>query len=137
MCQFVQVFEQIQCLWIGHGVGVFDGATVDNIADGQFGDLARFGAWNVGDGDDFCGHVARGGILADGGFDLFDQCVVQCDAVAQAHEQDNTDVVIPVLADNQCLEDGIDALYLTVDFGGADADAARVQAPCPMRLRSG
>ena len=56
---------RFQRLWIGERLLVLDGAAMHDVSHRKLGDLARFGARNVGDGDDFCRHVARARPSAD------------------------------------------------------------------------
>ena len=55
------------------------------------------------------------------------QRVVELRAGAQAHEEDDAHVVVPVLADGERLEHLGDLLDLAVDLRGADAHAAGVE----------
>ena len=47
--QFRPVAIMLQGLGVGEGFDVLDRTPVNHVADGQFDDLARLGAWNVHD----------------------------------------------------------------------------------------
>ena len=78
---------------------------MDHVADGELGDLARLGARDVGDGDDFGGDVARRAIVADLFFDGGGQGGVEGHAAGQHHEQNDAGVVVPFLADDDAFFD--------------------------------
>ncbi len=100
---------------------------MDDVAHGKLDDLARLGARNVGHLDDLRRHVARRGVLADLVADLLLERGVELGAIAQPHEQDDADVVVPVLADDDRFQHLVHLLDLAVDLGRADANAARIQ----------
>src|SRR3546814_357569 len=106
---------------------VLDRPAVNDVAHGELGDLAALGARDVRDADDPGRDVAGRGALADAGPDALLQGLVQRHAVAQADEQNDAHVILPVLADDQALDHLVQRLDLTVDLGGADPDAARVE----------
>ena len=56
-----QIPKKRQRLRIGERLGVLDGTAVHDVAHSEFGDLAGFGAWNVGDLYNLRRHVARAG----------------------------------------------------------------------------
>src|SRR6056297_3499417 len=117
----------LQGLGVGQGRGVLDRSAVDDVAHGQFGDLAGDGARDVGHGQDYGRHVARGGVGTDGLADAVAEFVVQVDAVSQANKQDHAYVTVVVLADADRLDHLIELFDLAVDFGRTDAHAARIE----------
>ena len=61
--------------------------------------------------------------------------VVETDAVAQPDEQHDPFVALPLLADDQALDDLVELLDLPIDLGRADADAAGVERRRPIGRR--
>ena len=66
-------------------------------------------------------------LRADRAADLVAQRLVERQAVAQAHEQHDAHVALPLLRDRDRLGDFLDLLDLAIDLGGADAHAAGIQ----------
>ena len=71
--------------------------------------------------------MARRRVLADAAADAILELVGERHAVAQPDEQHDALVVVPVLADDEALDDLVELLDLAIDLGGADAHAAGVQ----------
>ena len=65
--------------------------------------------------------------VADLLLDALVERVVECDAVAQPHEQHDAHVALPFLADGERLEHLGDLLDLPIDLRRADAHAAGIQ----------
>ena len=125
--QVVQVFIKIQRPWVGQSLDVFRLSSMDDIADGDFGDLARLGSGNVVDGDNPGGHVPWRAIEANLGFDEVRQLFVQLQAFAQAHEKHHADVAFPILADGDAFNNLVQFFNLPINFRRADAHAARIE----------
>ena len=71
--------------------------------------------------------MARAGAFADALLDALSQRVVQPQAVAQHHEQDDAGVAFPLLADGDAVHHFGDGFHLAIDFGSADAHTAGIQ----------
>ena len=57
--QLRAIAEQFERFRIGQRLDIFDFAPMDDIAHGKLDDLARLGAWDIGDLNDARRHVAR------------------------------------------------------------------------------
>jgi monoamine oxidase len=123
--QLFQIRKQVQRFRIGERFLVLDRAAVDHIAHGKLGSCRTWCA-ECRYRDDPAG-TWRGEapvrILAR----ILLQVVVERDAVGQADEQHDADVVVPVLADADRLQHLVHLLDLGIDLGGADAHAAGVE----------
>src|SRR6185437_3107863 len=108
-------------------VRVLHRLSVDRRAHRKLGNLAGDGARDIGDLQDLCRHMARSGIGADLLANFVAECIVELEAFAQAHEQHDAFVALPVLADRDRLQYLGKLFDLPIDFGGADAYAAGIQ----------
>src|SRR5690606_33872964 len=77
--------------------------------------------------DDVLGHVPGAGAFADSGSEGFGQVVRNALAVCRDDEQYHFHVAVDLAADDEAIFDLGDGFDLSVDFGGADSDAARVE----------
>src|SRR5260221_8179028 len=93
----------------------------------QLDDLAGFGAGNIRDLDHLGRHMARRGVLANLRLDFADQFLIQGQAIAQPNEQDDAHVIVPILADDDTLDDFRQFLDLTIDLGGTNAHTAGIE----------
>ena len=80
--QLRKVAKQLQRLGIGQGLLVLDRTAMHHLAHGKFRDLARLGAGNVGNRDDFRRNVARAGAGADFRADALFEIVIQATPAA-------------------------------------------------------
>ena len=71
--------------------------------------------------------MPRCGVVADLSADAFAQRVVECNAIAQAHEQDHPLIALPVLADADAFQHFRQLFDLAIDFRSADAHAAGIE----------
>src|SRR5690348_1491482 len=119
--------EKFQRLRIRQRFGVLHRIAVDRGAHGEFADLARARARDVGDCEDFRRHVAWRGVGADLMLDPLAQVIVEPGAFAQAHEQDYALVALPALADRDRFQHFRQLFDLAIDFRGTDAHAAGIE----------
>src|SRR5262245_17500972 len=119
-----KVLERVR---IGERLDVLHGAAMNDFAHGELDDLAALRPRDLGHLQDLRGHVPRRRVLADAYPDPRREHVVERQAVAQLHEQHDAHVVLPLLRNDERLEDLVDLLHLAVDLGRPDAHAARVQ----------
>ena len=106
---------------------VLHGVAVNDRANRQLDDLSAFRPRYLGDGNDFCGNVARRRILSDNGANAMAQRVIELEARAQYDEQHHANVVSPILADRDAFDDIVEFFDLAADLGGTYAYPARVQ----------
>ena len=85
------------------------------------------GVGNVRDGNDLGRHMAGRGVDADGLPDPLLQFVGQLPSRLHLDEEDDADVVLPVLSHHDAVDNSVDRVHLTVDFRRTDADAAGVE----------
>ena len=89
---------------------------MDDVAYGQLDQLAAPGSWNVGDLDNPRGHVSWRGVGSDVLADSVFEVGSEADALAQPHEQHDALIAVPLLADDQALDDLVELLDLPIDL---------------------
>ncbi len=100
---------------------------MDDITDGQFGDLAGPCAGNISDRDDLCRDMARGAIGADALLDRRDQIIGQFLAILHAHEQHNAGVIVPTLSNDDGFLHVRERFDLAVNLRRANPHATGIQ----------
>src|SRR5688572_11376859 len=71
--------------------------------------------------------MARRGVLADSHFYARGQTFVERKPLLQLDEEHDANVALPILTDDERLDDLVQAFHLPIDLGGADAHAAGVE----------
>ena len=97
------------------------------VAYGQLDDLAALGTWDIRHLDHLGRDMARRGVASHLGADPVDQRLIQPQAFTQSHEQHDTHIVVPALADDQAFEHLIDLLDLAVDLRGTNTHATGIE----------
>src|SRR4051794_20031795 len=122
-----EVPEECQCLWVSQRIRVFDGPAMDHIANRQLSDLAADGPGDVRNGNDALWHMMGTGVFPDPAPDPFPQGLIQRATLAQADEQHDAHVALPLLADDKAFDHLRQLLHLAVDLRRADTHPARVE----------
>ncbi len=125
--QLGPVPELIERVRIRERFPVVDAAAVHHVAHGELYDLAALRPRDLADLHDALRHVARGGVGPHAVPDPLLERGVQRLPLAQPHEENDPFVPLPLLSNDQALDDFIELLDLAVDLRGADPDAAGVQ----------
>src|SRR5205085_7828522 len=125
--QLRSIPELVERVGIGQRLPILDRSPVHDVAYGQFHYFPTLRAWNVGDLDDSGRHVPGCGIPADVRPDRVDAFAIEGEPLAQLHEQHDTLVAVPLLADHEALDDVGQLLDLAVDLRGPDRNATGVQ----------
>ena len=112
---------------VGQRAEVLHRAVVHYFANREFDDFARLGAWNFGHLDYARGYVAWRAFGAHGLTNLLAQRVVEFETGLQCDEQNHAHVVVPVLTDDNALDDLVELLDVAIYLSGADAHATGVQ----------
>lgn len=102
--QLRSVAKLCQGLRVGQRVGVFHRFAVYHIAHRQFDDLTADGARDIADSEDLRRYMAWCGIGADHLADLLFEGVIQLDAIVESHEQHDSHIVLPALANGQAFQ---------------------------------
>jgi len=117
----------VECFGVGQCLGVFDSFSMHDGAYCKFDDFAAFRSWNICDGHDLRRDVPRRRIVTNFLANPALQFVIEFETGAQYDEQHDPDVVIPVLANRDALDNLVKFLDLPIDLGCANAYTARVQ----------
>ena len=112
---------------IGQRLEVLHLPAVDDVTDGELDDLATLGSRHVRHLNDPCRNMPRCRVFAN----AFAHAVLegrrQLQIVAEAHEQYDPLVVVPVLPDDQALQDLIELFHLAVDLRRPDAHTTGIE----------
>ncbi len=99
---------------------------MNDITNGKFGYFTRACARNIRNSDDGSRHMARRGTRANGQADGAPQIIIKICAIGHSHKQNNPYIILPILTNDQRFGDCIKSFDLTVNFGRANANTARV-----------
>src|ERR1700722_657221 len=117
----------LERVWIGERVAVVHRPSMNDIAHGKLGELARKRARHIGDRDDLGRHMPRRGAREDDAADLLIECGMERVPALQAHKETDAHIALPLLSDGERLGDLRHTLYCRIDLRRADAHAARIQ----------
>src|SRR3954468_5383497 len=125
--QLRQVPKPVQRAGVGQSVHIGNGASVNDVADRELGDLAADGPGDVRYRNDLSGHMVRAGVLPNPAFDPGHEVLGQAGPLPQPHKQHDSDVALPFLANYKAFNNFRQLFHLAVDLRGADPDPARIE----------
>src|SRR6185437_12962775 len=103
--QIRQVAEMLERLRIGERVHILDRQSMNDIAYRELGEFPRQRTGEVGNGDDFSGHVPGCRVCPDGVADLLAQGLIESNTRLEAHEHYDAHITLPIVPDCQGFHD--------------------------------
>lgn len=116
-----------QCFRVSEGKTVFDFPAVDDISHCEFDLFAAKCVRDIGNCDNPGGNMPGRSILTNSIPDAFQKIFVQFVTRPKFYEQNDPDVVFPVLTDHQAVQDFRKGFYLSVYFRRANAHSPRIE----------